>query len=274
MKSKLSITLNSKTIKAIDNIVDNLYIRNRSQAIEHLVEHALGENKIAVIISGGEEENLKVSKNEFRPTAKIAGSSVIEIAIKKLRESGFREIYIIARHLVLRDIFQLLGDGSKFGVKINYTKEEKSNGSAESLRLLKGKIKTSFLVTFSDIIFDKINLNKLWEIHLKQKAISTLMAVSSPATLEKAGILKIEGNKIIEFIEKPSSKKIGSSIFFGGIFISEPEILEYQGDSLEKNVFPELAKKGFLYSYINSAPYFHFHTKEELKKIESELKTL
>lgn len=52
-KSKISITINEKTLKEIDFIVDNVYIRNRSQAIEHLVKNALGENKAAVILLGG-----------------------------------------------------------------------------------------------------------------------------------------------------------------------------------------------------------------------------
>ncbi len=244
MKDRLTITLNQKTIRAIDSIIDNLYIRNRSNAIEQLIERALGENKTAVIIAGGNEEELKVSPNEYRPTAKIGNMTVIELAVKKLRESGFREIFVIARHFVIRDIFQVLGDGSKYGVKINYTEEGKSNGSADSLRLLKGKIQTSFLVVFADLIFNKTKIKELWESHIKQRAIVTLMIGTSPINLKKAGIVKVEGNKIISFIEKP--KLIDSGIYFSGIFIAEPEIFEYSGNSLEKEIFPALSEKGFL----------------------------
>ena len=41
MKTKISITLNQKIVDEIDSIVDNIYIRNRSQAIEHLVRNDL-----------------------------------------------------------------------------------------------------------------------------------------------------------------------------------------------------------------------------------------
>ncbi|MBT5423433.1 hypothetical protein HOK76_03005 [archaeon] len=46
MKKKISITISEKTLHDIDNIIDYIYIRNRSQAIELLVNNALGENKL------------------------------------------------------------------------------------------------------------------------------------------------------------------------------------------------------------------------------------
>jgi hypothetical protein len=59
MKEKISITIDNSMLKEIDNIIDNILIRNRSQAIEYLINLALGDNKTAVILCGGAEENLK-----------------------------------------------------------------------------------------------------------------------------------------------------------------------------------------------------------------------
>lgn len=269
MKEKISITLNSKTIRAVDSIVDRLYVQNRSQAIEHLIDKALGEDKVAVIFAGGDEKNLIFSKDEYRPTARIKNQRVIELAIKKLRENGFRNVFILARALILRDIFNLLGDGSKYGVKVTYIKETESRGSADSLRLLKGKIRTSFLVVFCDLIFNKINLKELWETHLRQKSIATLVVGSSPLRWTKAGIVKMNGNKIVEFEEKPSKSE--STLYFSGMLVAEPEIFEHPGASLEREIFPKLAETGFLSGYITSTVHFHFHTKKELKEIEQEI---
>ena len=78
MKKKISITISEKTLHDIDNIIDYIYIRNRSQAIELLVNSSLGKNKIAVILSGGPEKDLKISEKEFRITAKLNGKTLIE----------------------------------------------------------------------------------------------------------------------------------------------------------------------------------------------------
>ena len=138
-KTKISITINEKTLQDIDSIIDNIYIRNRSQAIEHLAKNALGENKAAVILLGGNEERIRISKDEYRPTAKIKDISVIELALKKLRENNFKTVFIIARHSLLTKLFEMLKDGIDYGVKINYIEEKSSNGTADSLKHLKGK---------------------------------------------------------------------------------------------------------------------------------------
>ena len=101
MKEKISITLDKNLLKSIDSVIDNLYIRNRSQAIEYLIKKVVDESKTAVIIAGGPEEKLKVSKDEYRIFAKIDNEMVMEKAIKTLRKNNFKEIFLIARHKIL-----------------------------------------------------------------------------------------------------------------------------------------------------------------------------
>ncbi len=262
-KTKISITINEKTLQDIDSIVDNIYIRNRSQAIEHLAKYALGENKTAVILLGGDEEHLKAAKDVFRPTVKINNSTVIGLAVKKLRENNFRSIYIVARHNLLTKIFEILKDGTDYGVKISYVEEKASNGSADSLRLLKGKIKNNFLIVYGDIIFNKINIEGLWNDHIKQNAAATIMLTTSPRPSEK-GTVKVEGNKVLSFTQKPKESDI--YLVFSPIFVADPQILEYSGKSLEFDVFPELAQKGLLNGHLSSEKEVHVHTLKNLPK--------
>ena len=264
MKKKISITLNESTINEIDGIIDKIYIRNRSQAIEHLVNNALGDNKTAVILSGGAEKNISISKDEFRPTAKVKGNTVVELAVKKLRESGFKTIFIIARSSVLTKIFEIMRDGSAYGVKVNYIEEKESKGTGNSLRLLKGKISSNFLVVYGDIIFSKINIEELWKSHLKQQAIATLMLTTSPRPSEK-GTVKMEGNQVLEFTQKPRQSDI--YLVFSAIFAAEPGILDYSGDVLEKDIFPALARKELLNGHLSSEKEIHIHSKEDIQSM-------
>ncbi|MDP7610618.1 MAG: sugar phosphate nucleotidyltransferase [Candidatus Woesearchaeota archaeon] len=264
MKNKISITIDSKTLTKVDSIVDNVYIRNRSQAIEHLIDNALGENRTAVILSGGDIEKLRISDNDYRPTANVKNSTIIGLAIKKLRENGFKNILIVAQKVILNKIFELFGDGSSEGVKISYIEEKHSRGTAYSLGLLRGKIKTNFLVAYGDIIFTKINIDELWKDHLKHNAVSTLVLTTSSKPSEK-GTLTMEGSKILKFTQKP--KKSDIYLVFSPIFVAEPDIFNYFGDSLEENIFPELAEKGLLNGHMSSEKEIHIHKKEDLKKI-------
>ncbi len=261
MKRKISITLSESVLLDIDSIVDNVYIRNRSQAIEHLVSSAAGENKTAVILCGGGD--LCIGKGVFRPTAKIGKSTVIEMALRKLRQNNFKQISIVAMHDVLTAIFSLLKDGTDFGVQLHYIEEKEGKGTAHTLSYMKGKITSNFLVVYGDILFDPINLEELWKQHLRENAVATLLLTPSDTPSTK-GAVTIEGNKVLTFSQK--EKDAQEFLVFSAIFVSGPEIFDYSGVSLENNVFTALAHKGLLHGYVSSKKEVHIHSAEDAKK--------
>lgn len=266
MKRKISITISEKTLNDIDSIIDNVYIRNRSQAIELLINNSLGENKVAVILAGGKPEDLKVNENEFRITIKLNNSvTLIENTLKKLKEEGFKQVYLIARKEIINSVFSIVQNGTKFGLTLEYIEEKESNGSAESLKLVRGKIKTNFLVIYGDVIFDSLNLDELWNEHIKRKGMSTLLLTTTPDPSKK-GVVKIEGTTILEFIQKPKSSEV--YLGFSSIFITQPEIMEYIGNSLEEEIFPEMAKKNLLNGYLTTSKIIKIKSKKDLQKLK------
>lgn len=275
MKKKISITINEKILRDIDSVIDNIFIQNRSQAIEHFIKKALKETKTAVILAGSKSKGLIGKKYPSRYALKIDGQTIIEKQIKKLSESGFRNIYIVADHKVLTNIFRIIGDASDSNIKIEYVDEdEQVEGNASALKLLKGKIKTTFLVVQCDVILDNINLNEIWKQHLEDKMTATMRVCSYMTSTNKClfGHVTMEGRKIISYDEKPASKKLTSALFFGGVFVSEPEIFSYPGKSLEYEVFPELARRRLLGGDITSLAHLHIHTYEDLLEVRRKLK--
>ncbi|HIH21315.1 MAG TPA: hypothetical protein HA222_01475 [Candidatus Diapherotrites archaeon] len=272
MKEKISITINQKILRDIDLVIDNINIQNRSQAIESLIQKTLGENKIAVILAGrGKAPKARIPA---RYALKINHLAIIEKAVKKLGDSGFRNIFIIAEKETLTSIFRIIEDGSAFGVKIEYVHEEGNEGTAVTLKSIRGKVKTAFLAVWCDIIFDDVNLRELWKQHLNGKTIATLIVNSSMLSKKEHGLLgqvHLEGNKITSFIEKSTPAKCKSAIFFGGIFAANPELLEYEGKSLEWDVFPVLARKRLLGGQSSSAEYLHIHTKKDLLRVRKRI---
>lgn len=265
MKKKLSVTIDEKLLKDVDKIIDLIYIRNRSQAIEHLIRSSIGENKTAVILSGGHEKSQKISRDDYKITASIKGKSIVERAVRKLRQSGFKEVYIISSHKVLTKIFDLLKDGSAHNVKINYIEEKEPLGNAKStLKLLRGKLTDTFLVVYGDIVFDKVDIEELWNQHITSNALATLM-LSTSARPSQKGTVKMQGNKILEFAQKP--KKSEDHLVFSPIFVAEPELMEVEGDSLEYDMFPNIAKQGLLHGHVSPEREIHIHHRNDLKKI-------
>ena len=265
MKRKISVTLDENILKAVDGMIDNIIIRNRSQALEFLAKNALGENKTAVILSGGEESRLEISRGEYRITARIKSSTVIERSIKKLRENGFKEIYVIARKNVLTKVFDVVKDGSDYSVKVNYVEEKESKGSADSLKLAKGKINNDFLVVYGHVLFEKINLEALWDKHMKQNSVATLMLTTAANPSEK-GTVAMEGDKILEFKQKP--RKTDVYLVFSAIFAASPDIFNYTEGSLEYDVFPLLASRGLLSGHVSAEKELHIHSADDVRKVK------
>lgn len=263
MKEKISITIEEGLLREVDGVIDNIYIRNRSQAIEHFINKSMGEEKTAVILAGGEESKILV-EGDFMIGTSIGGKPLLEHAIKKLRESGFKNIFIIGREGVLTRAFEILRDGTSYGVKITYIEEKVSRGTANTLKLIKGRVSSRFLAVYGDIYFTNINIVKMWEAHLKEMPIATLMLTTSPTPSEK-GTVTMEGTKVLQFIQKPKESDV--YLVFSPIFVAEPELLGYEGSSLEKEVFPKLADRGLLRGYLSPEKEIHIHKKEDVKKI-------
>ncbi len=219
-----------------------------------------------MILCGGPEENLKISEKEYRITAKLKTITLIEFILTKLKENGFKKIFLVAREKVINAVFSIVQNGSKYGVFLEYIEEKESNGTADSLRLIKGKINTNFLVIYGDIYFHDLNLDELWNEHLKRKGTTTLLLTTTPEPTKK-GVVKIEGSKILEFMQKPDKSDV--YLGFSSIFATQPEIIEHDGKSLETDVFPMLAKRGLLNGYLSTTKIVKMHTKKDLSCIDA-----
>lgn len=187
------------------------------------------------------------------------------------------KLYIIADHNTLSNIFKIIGDGSNYNAKIEFVNEENPEGTASALKLLKGIVKTTFLAVQCDLIIDHVNLLDLWQHHLQGKNVSTLLVSSSvfPQGSGKIyGAIKMHGNKVLSYVERQLPNNIETSIYFGGVFVAEPELLAYNGKSLEFEVFPQLAKRGYLGGILTCEDHLHIHTHQDLINVRKRLKEI
>lgn len=200
-RERITISIKGEILQKIDQRIDGIKMRNRSHAIELLVSDALGMAKIetAVIMAGG--------KGALRLIPIIKGS------IELLKQYGIKNITIAVGFLGEK-IKQEIGNGEKFGISIYYI--EGGEGTAGALRLLKNKIKKTFIVINLDQI-SKINLTDLIDFHNNHLPLASVAS-------NDLKILK-------------------------GYYVFEPEIFSYimPGFSmLEEDVFPKLLKENKL----------------------------
>lgn len=270
-KERLTITIEESILKKIDDFIDGEKIRNRSHAIEFLLASVFQKRlRQAVILAAGKGVRWRPLTDELpKALIPIKGRPVLEHIILYLKHFGINQIYVVVGHLgeKIKEYFQR---GERFGVNIIYVEDKYQKGTAPALKATESLIqKETFLVWYVDEIA-KINLNDFFEFHRRHRSIVTL-ALSSVQDPRDLGIVKLQGAKVKEFIEKPK-KRVSSYIVNVGIFIAEPEIFKYIQNttkSLEKEVFPILAKEEKLFGYLFSEKWFDIGTpKGYLKAIK------
>lgn len=247
---RLSLTIDEDIIKKIDSTIDGINVRNRSHAMELLVSKAIRANmpKKAFILAGGQGTRLRPITYEIpKPMIPIKGRPLLEHTINLLRKYDIREIIISIGYLGEK-IKEYFGNGSKFGVTIHYIEEKEPMGTAGPLKLARKMLDTTFLMLNGDNVFN-LDLVQMYRFHKKENASATiaLTAVEDPS---RYGVTRMNGAKIIEFLEKP--QRWESNLINAGVYILEPEALDLipEGFSkIETDVFPVIASRNKLCGY-------------------------
>ena len=275
MKERLTITLDSETLSLLDARIVGKKIKNRSHAIEVLLGRELGNNRPykAILLLGGKGTRFRPITYELpKALLPLQGKTVPEHLIDLFKKFRITDLIFSVGYMAEK-IQNYYGDGSKFGVKITYFKEDEALGSAGAIRLASPKLQETFIVTNGDELKD-IDIEEMYLFHKQNKALVTaaLTTVEDPSSY---GVAKLEGNRILEFVEKPARELAPSNLINSGLSIWEPEVLKLipKGFSMyEKDIFPQLAKERKLYGYIFSGQWFDTGTPERYEKAIKEWK--
>ncbi|MEI2762762.1 nucleotidyltransferase family protein [Methanothrix soehngenii] len=191
----------------------------------------------AVILAGGLGTRLKPYTTVFpKPLMPIGESPILEIIVKQLKAKGFNEITLAVGHLS-ELIMAFFNNGSKYGLKIEYSKEEKKLGTAGGLGLLKNKLEDDFLVMNGDVLTG-LDFSEFLEFHKKTGSIATIALNRRHVDID-FGVVELDENRtLIGYIEKPKIDYLVSM----GVYAFNESILEYI-PSHEYLDIPDLMKR-------------------------------
>lgn len=176
----------------------------------------------AVIVAGGKGTRLKPYTAVFpKPLMPIGNKPIIEIIVRQLKVQNFKEIIILTGHLG-ELIMAFLGDGSKYGVHITYSKEEHPLGTVGGLSLIKQELDDTFLTINGDTL-TTMNYSDLVHYHKRNRAIATIALRKRELTVD-FGVVKLDGsNEVKDYVEKPTLTNMVSI----GVNAFSPEVLEF-----------------------------------------------
>lgn len=245
-KAKIAISVDSSLLKLVDSKVDGSVIRSRSQAIEYFLKKGLQEQSVsaAVILLKGEHQHLAL-KN-------VKGAPLIRQQIGFFSRHGIKTVYIVTRHTKSMNLLLSEISDSSINAKII---EGNSRGNADALKALKGKVDGSFVVMSGDT-YNDFDLLKMIKKHLNSEKLAT-MGLMTREKISSYGTAVLDGDLIVDFREKP--KHYSTNIVNAGIYIFNQGIFELFENtlSLEKDLFPKLARMKQLAGFFTYGEYLH-----------------
>lgn len=190
------------------------------QEIEELIKPKEKTNKVILMVGGLGTRLRPLTENTPKPMLKVGNKPILQTIVEKFAEYGYTNIVMCVNYKshIIQDYF---GDGSKFGVSIEYILEEQRMGTAGALSLLNEKPTEPFFVMNGDLLTN-VNFEHLDNYHSSNHSMGT-MCVREYDFQVPYGVVNIDGSKILSIEEKPTHKFFVSA----GIYMLSPEVLDY-----------------------------------------------
>jgi NDP-sugar pyrophosphorylase family protein len=200
----------------------------------------------AVLLVGGLGTRLRSAVSSLpKALASVGDRPFLELLVRQLARQGIGQLVMCTGYMA-EQIERTLGDGSSFGVEIEYSREAVPLGTGGALKLAQRYMQheSEFLVLNGDS-FLQIDFSELISFHRRHGSLATI-AVVPVQNASRYGTVQVEvDDRVLGFAEKtgdsaPGIINAGVYVFGSAIFAQIPE----GPASLERDVFPNLLELG------------------------------
>jgi mannose-1-phosphate guanylyltransferase len=226
--------------------------------------------KTAVVLSGGEGIRLRpITADLPKGLVKVGGKPLLQWVVEWLKANGVSNIVMGVAYLK-DQITDFLGDGSRFGVGIQYSVHTVLGGTGEGFKLAITRYveDETFFALNGDQITD-LNLKTMLAKHRKNRTLSTIAVVHPRLPF---GLVKVDKRDYCRgFEEKPLLKDVNIST---GIYVFDREIIGHlpQVGDVERITFPKLSKVGKVAAFRHDGTFITINSLRELEDAEKQLK--
>jgi NDP-sugar pyrophosphorylase family protein len=181
----------------------------------------VSEDVRAVVLAGGRGQRLgSLTEAMPKPMLPVGDRPLLETLVVQLASQGVRRI-TIAVHYLAEAITSHFGDGSAFGVEIDYLHEDEPMGTAGAIRHAARSPGAPLLVLNADILTTLRFAGLL--AHHRRRGNSLTVAVTAIDQTMPFGVLELAGMDVVGIEEKPAHRYFVSA----GIYVVSPEVLEH-----------------------------------------------
>jgi NDP-sugar pyrophosphorylase family protein len=175
----------------------------------------------AVLLAGGKGTRLQPFTATFpKPLVPLDDVPVIEVLVEQLRRHGVSELTVVTGHLA-ELIRTFLGNGTRFGIRIDYFKEETPLDTAGCLGLITRPAEPFFVMN-GDLL-TTLSFTNMMRFHRQHRPLATIATYGRKVTID-LGVVQMSGDgRLTEYLEKPSHDFFVSM----GIYCFNPDVCDY-----------------------------------------------
>lgn len=181
---------------------------------------------LGVILAAGKGTRLMPFSGRYpKPLLPVLGRPLIEHQLQALHDSGVRHVLLVIGHLGA-EIVRHVGDGSAFGVTVEYVEQGEPLGIAHALMRTEGVVDRPVLVFLGDIFFVHDGLEPMFAL-LDQGADAVLAVKEEPdpeALRRNYVVLEDEDGRVTRVIEKPRHAR--GQLKGCGLYLFRPEFFD------------------------------------------------
>ena len=181
----------------------------------------------AIILSAGYGTRLwPLTADRTKPAIPILGKPLVGYVAEYIASYGFDDIVINLHHRP-ESVRAALGDGSQFGVKLNYVEEPIILGTSGALDNTREFFEGETFLAINGKIITDVDLNAALDTHRKTNAIATLVLLANTRR-ERFSVVQVDEGRVKGFGGMPEENSDGPApLMFTGIQILEPRIFDY-----------------------------------------------
>ena len=196
-----------------------------------------------MILAGGLSTRLLPLTSDLpKPLVPVLDRPVVGHVIDYLRGYGVDDL-VVNVHYHADAVERYIGDGSEFGVRMSYLREETLLGSAGAVKQVEDRFQSTFVVIGCDDITD-VDLSAALELHRARQAEATIVLHEADDVSQYGVVITAADGRITDFQEKPAKGSERSNLANTGIYIFEPSVLARIPAAtfydFGKQVFPEM----------------------------------
>lgn len=201
----------------------------------------------AVVLAAGKGTRMRELTNELpKPMLRVHGKPILEHILEGLKSAGIQEICMVVGWRA--DVIQAhFGDGSKWGVRVEYVEQKVQDGTGKAPELAKSFVgQSAFLLTYGDILVRPDTYSAMVS-RFHEAPFSGLLTVTQGEDVTKGGINFFDAQfELQKIVEKPSQAQLealktegwlrpGDPVWYNaGIYVFGPVLFDFTA-RLEKS---------------------------------------